>query len=492
MRAVTQRRFRRKPISGLVRFSPRRRPISREVREAIKEDNRDRPLYLGLEPKDPEALAPLELPQPRKRITQLAQAQIISAALVAGREDLERWISYSRNYQYYNDVRHRYGDTYSYKLIVPTVDALTQAGWLENDRKPPGHYGEQSRMRATERLLGALEKVEVRYTPRESLLLHDDYGLRDYCETAETRKMRRDVAAINEGIAAYDIELRDIPFKEGLWLLNGKATLGAVRLTQYRQFQRGSTECGGRLYGASWQNLPKLTGIERGIESIGRNELKINGEPTVEHDYESLHLRLLYFKAGAPVPAGDLYDLGTWPRKYVKAAILIAINARTEHETIHALARELVGIDQKMGRNDIPAAADRLDEVRRLLRDCAAKHKPIAHFFGSDAGVRLMRTDSDLAIAVMRAMQREGITPLGVHDSFVVPETYGPKLEEVMQAELAKLDPTRTIPISAENEAVFMSDQGDSSKGNYIGVWGDGLVAPPRSCGELASAYLGF
>jgi hypothetical protein len=162
MRAVTQRRFRRKPISGLVRFSPRRRPISREVREAIKEDNRDRPLYLGLEPKDPEALAPLELPQPRKRITQLAQAQIISAALVAGREDLERWISYSRNYQYYNDVRHRYRDTYSYKLIVPTVDALTQAGWLENDRKPPGHYGEQSRMRATERLLGALEKVEVR------------------------------------------------------------------------------------------------------------------------------------------------------------------------------------------------------------------------------------------------------------------------------------------------------------------------------------------
>ena len=47
------------------------------------------------------------------------------------------------------------------------------------------------------------------------------------------------------------------------------------------------------------------------------------------------------------------------------------------------------------------------------------------HFFGSDAGVRLMREDSDLANAAMLAMQREGITPLGVHDSFIVPETNG-------------------------------------------------------------------
>src|SRR5262249_27676769 len=168
MSKIARRRRRRN--GGLLRFSHHRRPVSRKVRRAIAEDNRDRPLYLGWQPKDFEALAPLELPKPRKRITQLAQAQIISAALVNGREDHGRWISYSRSCQFYNDVRDRYGETYSYKLVVPTVDALTQAGWLENDRKPPGHYGEQSRMRATERLLTALENVEVVYAPRESLL----------------------------------------------------------------------------------------------------------------------------------------------------------------------------------------------------------------------------------------------------------------------------------------------------------------------------------
>src|SRR5262249_18647763 len=120
------------------------------------------------------------------------------------------------------------------------------------------------------------------------------------------------------------------------------------------------------------------------------------------------------------------------------------------------------------------------------------QHKAISHFFVSDAGVRFMREDSDLANAVMLAMQREGITPLGVHDSFIVPETNGPKLEEVMHAELAKLDPNPTAQIPAPEKANFQPHQRDSTKGNYIGVWGYSLVEPPRTVEALASAYLGL
>src|SRR5262249_37909727 len=68
MSKIARRRRRRN--GGLLRFSHHRRPVSREVRRAIAEDNRDRPLYLGWQPKDFEALAPLGLPKPRKRITQ--------------------------------------------------------------------------------------------------------------------------------------------------------------------------------------------------------------------------------------------------------------------------------------------------------------------------------------------------------------------------------------------------------------------------------------
>jgi hypothetical protein len=265
-------------MKNLLRFSPHRKQIHPRVRKSISEDTRDRPVHMAWRPKEPDALASLELPKPRKRITQLAQAQIISAALVGGREDLERWISYSRARTFYDGLNGRYGDTYSYKLIVPNVDALAEAGWLENDRKPPGHYGEQSRMKAADKLLATLEDVEVVYAPRETILMHgDDPNLLDYQESAEFRRMRREIAAINEGISAYNIELRDIPFREGMWLRNGRATLGAVNLSQYRQFQRGSTECGGRLYGASWQNFPQRTQDRR--RAHGRARLRESACP---------------------------------------------------------------------------------------------------------------------------------------------------------------------------------------------------------------------
>src|SRR5262249_26973505 len=188
-------------------------------------------------------------------------------------------ISYSRSYQFYYDVGKRYGETYTHRLIVPTVDALTEAGWLENDRKSPGHYGEQSRMRATDRLLDALENVEVIYAPTESLLVNDDLGLLDYRETAETRRMRRDIAAFNEGVAGYTFQLRDRPFSEGTWLRNGKANLGGVRLTQYRQFQRGSLEYGGRFYGGGLGKFPQQNQGEGGGGNPGRQEAWNNRGP---------------------------------------------------------------------------------------------------------------------------------------------------------------------------------------------------------------------
>src|SRR5258708_35611320 len=133
--------------------------------------------------------------------------------------------------------------------------------------------------------------------------------------------MRREIAGINEGVASYSIELRNFQFREGIHLHNGDANLGAVSLTQQRKFQRGSLDYGGRFYCGSWQNLPKKTRVKNGIETIGRNEIKINGEPTVEHDSDPLPLCLLYMKVNDPPPAGDLYDIGTWPRKAAKLAL---------------------------------------------------------------------------------------------------------------------------------------------------------------------------
>jgi hypothetical protein len=164
----------------------------------------------------------------------------------------------------------------------------------------------------------------------------------------------------------------------------------------------------------------------------GREKLTINGETTVEHDYTALHIRLLYQEAEKAWPGDDYdpYDLADWPRNQVKLAMLIAINAPTETTAIRAIAIHVFGT---------PYRAETA-KARALLRAVKAKHVDIAHAFGSDAGARLMRKDSDITEQVMMDMIRQGVVPLSIHDSYIVPANQGERLREAMDRELKRND----------------------------------------------------
>jgi hypothetical protein len=140
-----------------------------------------------------------------------------------------------------------------------------------------------------------------------------------------------------------------------------------------------------------------------------------------------MHLAMLYEEVGKSLPEG-YYDVDGWPREQVKRAILIAINAPTKRKCISALAEQLRKMDATLSYAFPRAEA--------LLKAVKAKHSPIAHAFGSDAGARLMRKDSDLADKVMTQMlQATGIVPLVCHDSFIVPVTKEQNLQEIMERE---------------------------------------------------------
>src|SRR5262249_50507507 len=111
------------------------------VREAIHQDNRDRPLTMNWMPLDPDAYAQLGLPQLTRNATK-ARDQIITEALVAGPN---RYISYSRRKEFYVQRQRYYRVTYSYRSIIPAVDQLAAAGLLDHERRPPGSRGYQSR-----------------------------------------------------------------------------------------------------------------------------------------------------------------------------------------------------------------------------------------------------------------------------------------------------------------------------------------------------------
>jgi hypothetical protein len=379
-------------------------PLHPRVRQAILEGNRDRPLTLNWAPLDPHAYDFLGLPKLNPLATK-ARTQILTEALSAG----DRFVSYSRRKTSYSQGQRYYRPTFTRAAILPAVAQLSDAGLLQHERVPQGHRGFQSRFRASPTLLAETTKVEIIYEPMEIIIVRDVNGLPiDYRDNRQTRAMRRRLEGLNEGLVAQQIGLDGRIIREGDRLDNG----GRAQVQLNRIFHRGDFNLGGRFYGGHWQNIGD------------RHRLNINGQPTVEVDYVAIHVHLLYQEIGKPMPA-DPYDLDGWPRNQAKLALLIGINARTRLDAVRALA-DALRLD---GCVSYPFAA-----AKELLAAIKAKHPAIAHAFGSDAGVRLMRRDSDLAERIMVEMVRTtGIVPLAVHDSFIVSSAHEGKLREIME-----------------------------------------------------------
>jgi hypothetical protein len=376
------------------------------VRQAILEDNRDRALTLNWRPSEPGSYDHLRLPDLGSPNAMKARDQIMTEAVVSGL----RWISYSRRWPHYANHKRYYRPTFSYRAVIPAIEQLAREGLIEHEKMPPGHRGFQSRFRASSALLTETKETKPLYEPLEIILLRDSNGdLVDYRDNRKIRAMRSRLTALNEGLASQQVALDGRVIHEGDILDNG----GRARAQLHRVFHRGEFDLGGRFYGAHWQNIGN------------RHQLTINGQETIEHDYTGIHIRLLYHEAGKEM-RGDPYDFG--PRKHAKLAVLIGINARSTASAIRALADALRG---KPGINDPYEAA------RSLLKAAKARHPDIAHAFGSDAGVRLMQKDAEIAERVMMEMVREtGIVPLAVHDSFIVPANQKERLREIMDRAL--------------------------------------------------------
>ncbi len=106
---------------------------------------------------------------------------------------------------------------------------------------------------------------------------------------------------------------------------------------------------------------------------------------------------------------GDAYEIDNFPRDKVKLGFNIAVNARTRRSAVGALADD-AGISRA--------------SAARLLGAIEKRHKPISEAFGSDAGVRLMRIDSELILGALRASNDDGFGALPVHDSLIAPARF--------------------------------------------------------------------
>lgn len=182
-----------------------------------------------------------------------------------------------------------------------------------------------------------------------------------------------------------------------------------INFTQTRLFRSFSSRDwsqGGRFYGGWWHSVPKEY----------RKHITINDKATCEYDFSALHLRLLYARAEVPVPNPlSPYDMpyGERGRDAVKAAFNIMLNTKEPPRP------ELVP----------DFSATRMNMSWRIfLQGIREHHSCIKHFFNTEVGTALQRTDADIAEAVLLQFTTMQQPCLPVHDSFI---TYANLADEV-------------------------------------------------------------
>ena len=327
-----------------------------------------------------------------------------------------QWVSYSRDRNHYTGQARYQGEAYTYVNVLNVVEEFNAARLICEERARRGQLGWQSRMTASPELLLRIGPIRgLQYSPRELVRLKDAEGvLIDYRDTAHTRKMRCEVAELNEALRSASISLASPDVKWGgiAVALDGQI-VHPSRIAGYRVFNN-SWERGGRFYGPFWQSLPK----------VRRADLTIGGMSVREHDFAQLHPRLLYAEFGSS-PENDAYSIDGYEdqRETVKCAWQIMINALSRRSAVAALADQLGGFHQQY-------------KAARLLEALEKRHSMISEAFYTGAGLRLQRTDSELMLHIERRCLSEGIIALPVHDSFIVKTAFSERVHEIMEEEL--------------------------------------------------------
>jgi hypothetical protein len=99
----------------------------------------------------------------RIRDVRVVRGFVLGRAIKVFREDPQRWISYSRNKNWYRwAMRSRYWPVRNmYASMISAVDQSAAAGLIENHIAPRGNLGEQSRFRATSKLIALVEESRI-------------------------------------------------------------------------------------------------------------------------------------------------------------------------------------------------------------------------------------------------------------------------------------------------------------------------------------------
>ena len=406
-----------------------------------------------------------------KREQKRLDLEILIANLVRARD---RAVSISLDHNIWKINRYKRASYF----IIELVKVMETKGYL---RMKLGYQFEResrkTRIWATEKLLEYIRELNsaVIYSPKELIILRDENGkLKEYRDTAETRRIRKILQRANEVNCKADIWFSK-------WKLN--PCLLAIFKEKFTLYGRLHTKGHRHHY--------------QSLNEDERAEITINGESVVELDYSGLHPHLLYAKEKIQFN-GDPYTMiderannqNKDLRRFYKKALLSLINARDKwvepHTTRTGQKRRgywstaktnavssinsLMNLDfflpqekSKKGLQITEKDQEKMNQAKQarkylqlggfikahdIIDAFSEAHPKIAHhFYTGETGMRLMNLDAKIALEVIKHFVKQDKPILDVHDSFIVQAQYRDELFQVMQKVYQQKTGGFSIPI---------------------------------------------
>lgn len=315
------------------------------------------------------------------------------------------------------------GQRFGYQVTLRVIRILEELNWIRSDITPAGTDSEKaSELVASKRLVRLFNQIGLVWTDRiyddsaEVVILRDRDDFLDERftlptpETAAVKFMRAEVHDINRWTLRHAIfPFLPDPVVTGLMRGKDKMFVNFNNITYRRIFARGQLDKGGRFFGGWWQQIP----------SELRPYIRIDDEPTVELDFGTTFLTILYAQRGLTIP-NEPYDLGINPdgdlrkRSVIKKYIAARLNAKK----LYKLSKEELAL---LGVTD--------EKLRQLVEQ---KHHQIVDAFESGIGLDLMYLESEIALLVMKTLLSKGVPVLCIHDGFITQSRHESLLYEVM------------------------------------------------------------
>ena len=329
--------------------------------------------------------------------------------------------------------------------IVKLIDGLVELGYLDfiggsNDKNNDGWNSFTSRIRPSHILKVEFGKCTAdlfdiyNHKSKTAVLLSDfDIDLQgnlirrrgnklrqliEYKDTSETQSMELMLYAYNSLLQRTYIDIG--PLEKAYVEVDTKVGVKRIPINQSnkfvsRIFSRGSWSNNGRFYGGFWQQVGQSY----------RANILINDKPTIEVDYNGIHLSILSIDKGETFNACELEEF-ILPRlnkekqtKALKLLVLTAIHASSKQQAYKAFR----------GNSDINLTDEELDKMLNFFLDL---NPHLADDLFCDMGINLMYKESLIVEHVIKKFTYTDLPILSVNESFIVQYDQILKLKEYM------------------------------------------------------------